>query len=156
LQCYETSTPLSAFQDEALTSLLNIEIPASIVQPGGLVYSQTCLTELVPNQDGMSARSASDLSITLVPQSGDLSVAQLAQEAVPQPPTYTESGEPIPQPDQIVTSSNLRAEVGFDLVPSMVVNYDLFNIDDDPSDIILSPGINGAPWGMTLDFVAAQ
>lgn len=152
LQCYETSAPISAFQEEVLTSLMNLELAGAGTEP--MFYSPSCLTELVPNQDGLSARSRVDLPVTIIPQSGDLAVAQLSQEAVPQLPAYTDGGEPIPQPDLIITSSSLRAEVGFDLVPSMIVNYDLFNIDDDPSDIILSPGANGAPWGMTLDFIA--
>lgn len=66
-QCYETTAPLSAMQEEMLTSLLNLELDGAYTQP--LFYSPTCTTDQVPNQGGMSARSLVDLPVTIIPQS---------------------------------------------------------------------------------------
>ena len=141
--CYTTTKPLSRQEEPIITDLMNAVFQDWPLIETGLAYDPNCLED----------HGAVDIPLAVVPMEGPLAIAQLAQEYVPQPPLVNDDGGEIPLPDQLVVSSSLRVEIAWKVTPSMVVNYGEFNVDESDSDIILRPGPNGAPWGMTLRFV---
>lgn len=142
LACYATDSPLSAFQVEILDSLLSSFQNVTTVNgwiPGK--YQPTC-----SNAGGGFG------FMSIVPQSGDVPSVQLTVLKVPQDPAITPDGRSFPTPPLVFIGHKMQADVSFNVVPSMFVDWASFNTDSDTSDIFLNLTSGGAPYGLTIDF----
>lgn len=138
--CFHSSTVLNSLQEEIVTSYLKMKYDAA----SAIVYDQSC----TPNP------SIGTVPVSIIPQSGDVPVVQFKEYKVAVPETTTEDGNTIPAQTQSIFGADLEAVISFNLKPSMIQNYSLFNDNTDSSDIIIDPAADGTPWGLSVEFRA--
>lgn len=138
--CFHSSTALSSFQEEIITSYLKMKFSAA----SGIYYDQGCTINAM----------VGTVPISIVPQSGDVPVVQFKEYKVDVPETTTEDGLTVPAQTQSIFGADLEAVISFNLKPSMIQNYSLFNDNTDSSDIIVDPAADGTPWGLSVEFRA--
>lgn len=142
--CFHSSTPLNGLQEEIVTSYLKMKYGSSA---SGIVYDQV---GCIPNP------MTSPVPVSIVPQSGDVPIVQFTEYKVNVPETATEDGLTIPAYTQSIFGADLEAVISFNLKPSMIQNYALFNDSTDTSDIVIDPAADGTPWGLSVEFRAVK